>query len=115
MKNLTFDTTPLQGLLIFVCFTALCGVVLMFFLYPSNKSVVHTLAVKTDLQQVIIETKTKEGLKANITLGLKNRCSWLFDIAGNKITMKIVNKKRGEVYLISPQKDVCGAYVVNTD
>lgn len=113
MKNITFMSTPLQGLLIFVCFTALCGVVLMFFLYPSNKSVVHILAVRTDLQQVLIETKTKEGLKAVITLGMKDRCSWLFDTAGNKVNMKTINKEKGEVVLIK-DTNRCSCYVVDT-
>ena len=115
MRNVALRDTPLQGLIVFVCFFMLCGLILIFFIYPSNSSVVRILGVRTDLQQVIIETETKEGLKANITLGLKNRCPWLFDNAGNKITMKIVNKTKGEVYLISLQKDVCEAYVTDTN
>ena len=113
MRNITFTSTPLQGLLLFVCFFMLCALILIFFIYSYNSSVVRILGVRTDLQQVIIETETKEGLKASITLGLKDRCSWLFNNAGSKITVKVTNKTKGEVMLIK-DTNKCSAYVVDT-
>lgn len=85
----------------------------MIFSKDNDEYKVFIVAVKTDLRQVIIETD-RIGITTYATLGISNRCSWLFNNVKSSAHLKIKNKKKGEVLLISPEGEKCLCYVVDT-